>query len=314
VALKMPKIAIPTGTWNVRAGLPASEVLEAARAAERAGIDGLFAGDHVTFYGRGNDGLLNLAPVAAVTERIELRTSVYLLPLRHPVPVALQCAMLDQLSNGRFILGIGVGGEDPAEFRACGVDPTTRGARTNEALRIMRALWTRDRVTFHGRHFQIEDVGLEPKPLRASGVPVFVGGRSDAALRRAARYGEGWTGIWVSVRRFQEARERISEFAAAAGRDGDAIEMGIQVWVGVNKDADVGRAIVGARMEAFYNQPFDLFERYTPYGPPSAIAEHLAPYIEAGCRHVNLVFGDTSPAAVLESALAVREALKALCA
>jgi probable F420-dependent oxidoreductase len=309
----MPQVFIPAGTWNVRAGLAPGEVLQAARNAEQAGIDGIFAGDHLSFYGLGNDGLLNLAPIAAVTERLLLRTSVYLLPLRHPLLVALQCAMLDQLSAGRFSLGVGVGGEDPAEFAAAGVDVSTRGARCNEALQVMRRLWAEDGVSFHGRHFQLNAVSLEPKPVSSAGVPILVGGRSDAALKRAARYGDGWTGLWVSVRRFLEAKERIQELAVAAGRDASAIEMGLQVWVGVNPEPDVARAIVGARMEGFYHQPFESFERYVPYGPPEAIADFLAAYIEAGARHIHLIPGDLTQAEVLESALAVRYALRNIC-
>lgn len=197
-----PSVFIPTGTWNVRAGNSSAGVLDAARRAEDAGIDGLFAGDHVTFYGSGNDGLLNLAPIAAVTERLQLKTSVYLLALRHPTAVALQCAMLDQLSNGRFVLGVGVGGEDSSEFRACGVNPATRGARTNEAMQILRSLWTSDETSFEGRHFSLKAVKLQPKPIAATGIRMLVGGRSDAALKRAALYGDGWTGIWNSTRRF----------------------------------------------------------------------------------------------------------------
>ncbi len=310
----MPQVLIPTGAWNVRAGTTPKDVLDAARAAEAAGLDGVFAGDHVTFWGLGNDGILNLAPVAAVTSRLLLRTSVYILPLRNPAQVALQAAMLDQLSDGRFTLGVGLGGEDPKEFEVSGVDPRTRGRRADEMLDIMRRLWMRDRVSFRGRHFRFEDVSLEPKPLRETGVPVFVGGRSDAALRRAARFGDGWTGIWTSLRRFREARVKIDEFAAGAGRDGSAIEMGVQVWVGVDREADVARAVVGARMEAFYNLPFESFERYVPFGPPEVVAEQLAPYVEAGCRHIHLVPGDGAPAAVLESAIAVRDALRRLCA
>src|SRR3989337_4611925 len=89
--MRLPPICVPTGAWNVRAGISPQEVLDAARQAEAAGIDGLFAGDHVTFYGAGNDGLINLAAVAPVTQRIQLMTSAYLLPLRHPPPPALNC-------------------------------------------------------------------------------------------------------------------------------------------------------------------------------------------------------------------------------
>ncbi len=138
--MQPPTLSIPTGAWNMRAGIAPDSVLDAARQAEAAGIDGLFAGDHVTFYGTGNDGLINLAAVATVTERVRLMTSVYLLALRHPTPVALQCAMLDQLAGGRLVLGVGIGGEDPNEWWACGVDPKTRARRTDESLQILRSL------------------------------------------------------------------------------------------------------------------------------------------------------------------------------
>ena len=304
-----PAIFVPTGAWNYRAGVSAEEVLEAARKAEAAGIDGLFAGDHVTFYGAGNDGLINLAAVAAVTERIQLLTSVYLLALRHPTPVALQCAMVDQLSRGRLVLGVGIGGEDPQEYRACGVDPRTRGTRADEALQILRRLWTEPEVTFKGRHFQLEGTRLEPKPFRPEGIPLYVGGRSDAALRRAALYGDGWIGIWNSVRRLREAREKMDAWAAEAGRSGAEIGLAMQVWVGVDRDVEKARQGLARRMEGFYRIPFQSFEKYVAYGPPEAVAEFLALYVEAGCRDIHLVAAQESQGAVIDAGVAVKEAL-----
>ncbi|HEX5940483.1 MAG TPA: LLM class flavin-dependent oxidoreductase [Dehalococcoidia bacterium] len=303
------KVFVPTGTWNVRAGAVAQDVLEGALAAEAAGLDGVFAGDHVTFHGLGNDGLLNLVPIAAVTSRLELKTCVYLLALRHPTTVALQCAMLDQLSNGRFSLGVGVGGEDPNEFWACGVDPRTRGARTNEAMQILRSLWTQDETSFHGEHFQLERVRLQPKPLSENGVRIQVGGRSDAALRRAARYGDGWTGIWNSVRRFKEAQEKVREWAAAAGRADHEFEFGMQFWCAVDDSPEAAREQVAARMEGFYRLPFSAFEKYVPYGPAEYVAGFISPYVEAGCRHANLVMVGESSSAVVDSAVAIRRLL-----
>jgi probable F420-dependent oxidoreductase len=307
--MQLPAIFIPTGAWNMRAGISAQQVLDAARKAEAAGVDGLFAGDHVTFYGSGNDGLINLAAVAAVTERVQLMTSVYLLALRHPTPVALQCAMIDQLALGRLILGVGIGGEDANEWLACGVDPRTRARRTDESLQIMRSLWTQEETTFAGKYFQLDKVRMQPKPFRDEGVTVHVGGRSDAALRRAARYGDAWISIWVSPRRMQEAREKIDEWAAAEGRDGAKIGLGLQLWYAVEDDREAARARLARRMEGFYRIPFDRFERYSPAGRPEEIAEFLAPYIEAGCSHVNLLGVQSSPDATVEAALAVKEAL-----
>src|SRR5512140_3216163 len=146
--MQPPHVSVMLHSWDVRTGSTAEMTLDAARRAEALGLDGILAGDHVTFYGYGNDGLVTLTAIAAVTERIELKTAVYLLPLRHPVPVALQVAQLDQLSLGRLVFGVGIGGEDRHEFESCGVDPRTRGARANEALAILRRLWREDGVSF----------------------------------------------------------------------------------------------------------------------------------------------------------------------
>lgn len=305
-----PHVSVMLRGWDVRTGTTGEMVLEAARRAEALGLDGVVAGDHVTFYGYGNDGLVTLTAVAAVTERVDLKTGVYLLPLRHPVPVALQAAQLDQLSMGRLILGVGVGGEDPHEFWSCGVDPRTRGARANEAIVILRRLWSEDGVTFEGRHFQLEDVTVYPKPLRP--IPIFVGGRSEAALRRAGRLGDGYTGIWFTPERFGEACARIREVAAEAGRDPGAIEMGMQFWTSVAHDREAARQQVAATMEATYRLPFERFERYTPYGTADGVAEFVMRFVERGARHVNLITAQATPEEAIERAAEVREALHRL--
>ncbi len=297
-------------SWDIRVGVTGEMVLEAARLAESAGLDGIMAGDHVTFYGFGNDGLTTLTAIAAVTERIQLRTAVYLLPLRHPVPVALQVAQLDQLSLGRFVFGVGIGGEDPHEYTSCGVDPRTRGARANEALQVLRRLWNEDHVTFRGRHFQLDDVTIYPKPFRP--VPIMVGGRSDAALVRAARYGDGYTGIWQSLERFGQVRETISQAALEAGRSPADIELGMQFWTAVADSREEARALVAGSMEAMYRVPFDRFERYTPSGTAAEVAEFIAPYVEAGARHVNLVLAQPSPEENVLRAVEIQEALRSI--
>lgn len=307
--MQLPTISVPTGAWNLRAGISAEQVLDAARQAEAAGIDGLFAGDHVTFYGSGNDGLINLAAVAVATERVQLMTSVYLLALRHPTAVALQCAMLDQLAGGRFVLGVGIGGEDPNEWWACGIDPKTRARRTDEALEIMRSLWTQEETTFHGKYFQLEKVRMQPKPFRDEGVTIHIGGRSDAALRRTARFGDAWTAIWVSPRRMKEAREKIDEWAVAEGREGAQIGLGLQLWHAIDDDRDKARERLARRMQAFYQIPFDRFERYSPYGTAEEIAEFLMPYVEAGCGHLNLLAVQPSQDEVVDAGLAVKAAI-----
>ncbi len=300
MSLTMPKIFVPGGSPDD------------ARQAEAAGVDGVFVGDHVTFYGSGSDALIKLAPIAAVTEHLELQTCVYLLALRHPTPIALAAAQVDQLAHGRLIMGIGIGGEDPNEWWACGVDPKTRARRTDEGMQILRSLWTQEETTFDGKYFRLNKVRMRPKPFRAGGVTMQVGGRSDAALRRTARYADGWTGIWVSVRRFTEAGEKIAEFAADAGRADVEFPRGMQIWMGVDDDRAKAREKVATSMQAFYQIAFEGFERYTPYGTPAEVAAFIAPYVEAGCRHLNFVVAD-APDAILDRALAVSEALRQLC-
>ncbi|MBI2764753.1 MAG: LLM class flavin-dependent oxidoreductase [Chloroflexi bacterium] len=307
---RAPSVAVMMQAWDLRRNTTGAMVLAAAQRAEALGLDGLCVGDHVTFYGFGNDGLITLTAIAAVTERIELKTAVYLLPLRHPVPVALQAAQVDQLSMGRLVLGIGVGGEDPHEFTSSGVNPHHRGARANEALQIIKRLWSEDHVTFAGRHFQLDDVTLYPKPARP--IPVFVGGRSDAALVRAGRYGDGYTGIWQSIERFKQAQEMILAAAAEAGRRPTDVEMGMQFWTSVAAGRDTARAAVARGMQGTYKLPFERFERYTPFGAARDVAEFIAPYVEAGARHVNLIHVQATPEENIERAAEIQAALREL--
>jgi alkanesulfonate monooxygenase SsuD/methylene tetrahydromethanopterin reductase-like flavin-dependent oxidoreductase (luciferase family) len=171
-----------------------------AAAVDATSIDRVCVGDHVTFKGgRGFDGLLNATALAVMSRRITVQTAVYLLPLRHPVPVARQVASLAALAPGRLEFGVGIGGEDPAETRACGIDPATRGRRMDEALTVLRPLLAGGEVTMSGDFFTMDRVRIHPAPAPA--VPIVIGGRSDAALRRVARHGDGWLGLWVSPRR-----------------------------------------------------------------------------------------------------------------
>ena len=211
---------------------------------------------------------------------------MYLLPLRHPVLVARQLADIARIAPGRLIFGTGIGGEDRHEVAACGVDPASRGRRMDECLTVVRQLLTGKAVTFHGTFFDLDDVVISPAP--AEPIPVIVGGRSDAAVRRAGRLGDGWLGIWTSSRRFAAAVELAADEAARAGRPGPG-RHAMQVWCGLADTKEAARACLAPAMEAFYQLPFERFERYCPYGTPDDIAEFLAPYAAAGCREFNLI-------------------------
>jgi alkanesulfonate monooxygenase SsuD/methylene tetrahydromethanopterin reductase-like flavin-dependent oxidoreductase (luciferase family) len=193
--------------------------------------------------------------------------------------VARQLSSMSERYPGRLTLGVGVGGEDPHELAICGVDPRTRGRRMDESLGLLRALLGGSPVTHHGEFFDLDDAVIMPAPEPA--IPIIVGGRSDAALRRAGRLGDGWIGIWNSARRFEEATAMIDDVAAASGRQDVAWQHAMQVWCGIGNDPAEGRAVLAPTMEGFYGVPFGRFERYSPCGTPEAIAEFLAPYVSA---------------------------------
>jgi alkanesulfonate monooxygenase SsuD/methylene tetrahydromethanopterin reductase-like flavin-dependent oxidoreductase (luciferase family) len=253
-----------------------------------ADIDHLCVNDHVSFFvGAGSDGLITATAMLAAQDDLPVYVALYLLPLRHPVPVARQLATIAQLAPGRLTLGVGVGGEDTHEIEICGIDPTTRGRRMDECLRILRTLGDGTPVTFDGEFFFIREALILPPPTPP--VPLIVGGRSGAAVSRAARLGDGWLGIWVSPRRYSAVRDQIACQAAEAGRDPSQFEHALNVWCGFGPTRKSSREQVATAMQAFYQMPFEPFERYSPHGTPEHVAEVLYPYIEAGCSTFNVI-------------------------
>ncbi len=258
-----------------------------ARAAD-AGVDHLCVGDHVSFIvGAGSDGLITAASILAAQDELPVYVGLYLLPLRHPVLVARQLATIGQLAPGRLTLGIGIGGEDRHEIEICGVDPKTRGRRMDECLQILRRLADGTPVTFDGEFFSLQDALIVPAP--SPQIPLIVGGRSDAAVGRAARLGDGWLGIWVSPRRYATVRDHITREATEAGRDPSGFEHALNVWCGFAATREAAREPLATQMQDFYQMPFEPFERYSPYGTPADVAEFLSPYIEAGCSAFNVI-------------------------
>jgi alkanesulfonate monooxygenase SsuD/methylene tetrahydromethanopterin reductase-like flavin-dependent oxidoreductase (luciferase family) len=297
-------------------GTIASNALLTARPRERqrhvaqildGGIDHVFVADHVSFHvGAGMDGLINAATLTAVDERLRVCVGVYLLALRHPVTVARQLATLAESAPGQLILGIGVGGEDRNEFAMCGVDPATRGRRTDEALEIVQRLLTGERFDHRGAFYAFERGWIRPKP--ATPIPMIIGGRSDAALARAARFGDGWLGVWCSPQRFAAAIAEVNAGATNLNRPTPALH-GMQLWAGVDDNRARARARVAKGMEDFYRIPFERFEKYSPYGTAADIAEFLAPYRDAGCELFNIMPIAESEAAGIAAVAEIRRRL-----
>jgi probable F420-dependent oxidoreductase len=258
-------------------------------AIEALGFDSVWTGEHMLFHGPVTDGLIALAAFAGRTSRIKIGSAINLLPLRPPVVVAKAVSTLDIVSKGRFIFGVGVGGEFPQEFEACGVPHRERGRRANEAIEICRKLWTEDHVTYDGAIFHLHDVTMLPKPVQPGGPPIIVSGRSEAALRRAARLGDGYMPYLFTPERYADSLTRIYAIAAEQQRDMRHFTPYHFVFIAVGKSHEAAHRLAADKLSRRYNQPFDhLVERYCALGTPAECAERLQRFIAAGARHIIL--------------------------
>ena len=208
--------------------------------AEELGLDSVWVHDHVFNVGHVFDRiggrpyyepLTLLSFVAARTSRIRLGTSVLVLPYHNPVRLAKTAATLDVLSGGRLILGVGVGAIEQ-EMRAMGNAFAERGAFSDEAIAVMRELWSREDPTFAGAYTRFAGMKFSPKPIQPPSIPVVIGGVSEAAIRRAARIGDGWQPIGLSPEALAEAMAALHEHARAHGRDAAAIPVSIALGIG----------------------------------------------------------------------------------
>ena len=294
-------VSLPWGLWE----LPPSEQRSLLGSVADAGIDHVFTADHVSFRdGSGMDGLVTLAALSGLEPRLGLQVGVYLLALRHPMVAARQIATLAEAAPGRLTVGVGVGGDDRAEVEVCDIDPATRGRRTDAALEIVRALLEGQTVDGDGEFFEFR--GGKIRPVPDPPVPLVVGGRSDAALERAGRLGDGWLAAWCSPRRFAEGAARVE--TVGAGRGGER-QHGLQLWLGVGASPQEGRAHVAEAMERFYRMRFEPFERYTPCGSAADIAEFLQPYVDAGATTLNLTPCGPDRATEIETVAEVKQLL-----
>lgn len=260
-------------------------VLALARRVEEVGFDSIWVGDHISFYIPLLESLTTLAFVAGVTERVRLGTAVYLVPLRHPTTTAKVTSTLDVLSNGRLTLGIGVGGEFPPEFEACGVPVNERGSRTNEGLQILRRLWSEDNVEHRGKHFSFGPVSLNPKPVQPGGPRIVVGGRKAPAFRRAGRLGDGYISHMCSAEMYRDNLTSIGEHAAKAERSDIPFETSAFVFTILDDDYEAALDRAAEMLGMIYNRPFrDAAKKYCLLGRPEDCLEQMQRFVDAGCR------------------------------
>ncbi|MHB8575556.1 MAG: LLM class flavin-dependent oxidoreductase [Dehalococcoidia bacterium] len=266
------------------------DVYGAVELAEALGYESVWFGDHVLWFAPSPDPMLLLAAASARTSRIRLGTGILLAALRPPAVVAKAAATLDHLSEGRFTLGVGIGGENPAEFENSGIDVHERSGRLDETIAICRALWTQPSVDFSGRYFTLRDARFDLPPRTAGGPPIWVGGRAPGSLKRAGLLGDGWLAFVVSAERFAASWQIVREHAAKAGRDPAAIVPALQLWCQFDDDRARARAIIAPAMERMYQTPYERFERYCIAGDVETWLMRLREYEAAGVRQINLIF------------------------
>jgi probable F420-dependent oxidoreductase len=272
-----------TGPWLPRI----DELCRFVELIDRSGFDSLWVGDHISMAIPFLDPLLMLAQAAVVSRRLVFGTGVYLLPLRNVGAAAKQVATLDHLTEGRFIFGVGVGGEFPKEYEVCGVPREERGPRLTEQMQALRALWSGDKASFHGKYYSFSDVPMKPPPRQPGGPPMWCGGRSDAALKRAGALADGYHAYVVTPGMYRDALEKAAAAADAAGRKLARYGTGHLLFTRIDDSYETALDVAAASLGKRYAMDFrKAAQRYAALGRPDQVAETIRKFHAAGVRHL----------------------------
>ncbi len=291
----------------------AASLIEFARAATDAGFDSLWAGDSLTARPR-VEPLTLLAGVAVACPSVTIGTAALTAAIRHPLLAAHQIATLDQLCEGRLVLGLGAAfptQDAQAEFAAAGVDFERRLGRLNETVALWRALWDagRDRsapLRFEGKHLAIEGIESLPLPHRPGGPPLWLAGAGDRALRRAGRLFDGWLPYPPTPDHYAEGLATARAAATEAGRDVDAFTPALYVTVNLG-DADAARSELERYVLEYYGLPLDAMSSLQAFygGSVEGCVEWLRGFVDAGARHVIIRLGSFDADSQLDEARAI---------
>ena len=275
------------------------DVTEFARRAESLGFDRITTGEHLMDGNPPRPTVLSIPAMAAAagaTKTLRVMTGIVIAPLYNPVLLAKMISTLDVVSAGRVDFGIGISGQrgTQVEFDAVGISVRTRGRRTDEMLHVIKRLWTEEHVSHHGRFFDFDDVTLLPGPIQQPHPPIWVSGRSDAAMRRAALLGSGWYPYLFTVRRLKQSNEAITQIAAEAGRDLSDFHWGLNQPTSImdNPDDALAQAVknVGQRYVTADRNAEDIAKALCISGAPEDCVQSVQERIDAGVRDFNLSF------------------------
>ncbi len=266
--------------------IPEAVVRQVAQRADALGFQDLWVTNNTVDEAGCFDSLTVLTYAAALTTRIRLGVSVLVLPTYHPVHVAHQTATLDQLSNGRAILGVGLGRED--EYALFGVPTARRVRRFTESIEMIKALWAGPHVTYRGEIYQAEDATLGTRPVQQPHPPIWVGSQLPAAVRRAAAISDGWMGSGgSSIAAFGEAVPLLRAALEEAGRDPATFPISKRVFMSVHENAEIARAEVDRWFTDVYHNPNGA-EQGGVFGTPEQVREKLEALAAKGANHLLL--------------------------
>ncbi|MEQ9122676.1 MAG: LLM class flavin-dependent oxidoreductase [Alphaproteobacteria bacterium] len=256
---------------------------------DRLGYDSFWVGDHISMPIPFLDPFQQIAQAAVMSRRLRFGVGVYLLPLRNFAPVAKQVSTLDLLTEGRLIFGVGVGGEFPKEYEVSGIPREERGARLSDGIRVLKKLWTGEPVSHESPFLTFRDVDMRPAPAQPGGPPVWCGGRSPAALRRAARIGDGWHAYAITADMYRAGLQTIRETAEAAGRGDRPFGTGHLLFARVSDNYEQALDEAAGHLSVRYGMDMrPATKRYGAIGAPDDVAGRIRAFFEAGVRHVTL--------------------------
>lgn len=266
---------------------------------EASGYHSLWTQEQVVGGGPSLEPLTLLSYAAALTCRVALGVSVLVLPQHHPVHLAKRAATLDQLCDGRLLLGVGLG--HPMHYPLFGVPNDRRVARFTEQIRIMKSLWTEARTSYSGCCFRLDDVPMEPKPVQKPHPKLWIGGAHPQALRRAVLYGDGWMGPGAStISEFAHCAAQIRGHLRELGRDRSGFSISKRVFVAIDDRANRARRRLEEWFQLYYGNS-DLAARVSVWGSVAGVSERLAELVSAGATHLllNPVFDEFATMQVL---------------
>ena len=291
-----PKLKIGVNTMHRRSEptegpwLPKiDELVQMVEQVDRCDFDSLWVGDHISMPIPFLDPLQQIAQAAVISRRLTFGVGVYLLPLRNFAPVAKQVSTLDLMTEGRLIFGVGVGGEFPKEYEASGIPHSERGARLSDGIRVLKKFWSGAPVTHESPFLKFENVAMRPTPWQKGGPPIWCGGRSKPALRRAARIGDGWHSYAITSDMYRDGLALIKETAEEVGRSFSPFGTGHLLFARVSDDYESALGEAADHLSTRYNMNMrPAAKRYGAIGTPQDVAEAIRNFYEAGVRHITL--------------------------